>query len=86
MGRSGKMGERRVCLVIKTFAEDSSQRRCPGSWLHRGRKALVSTGIVRTACGRVEPKEAGEAVFDRCLAPALLARAIISSVLLGSLM
>lgn len=41
-GRREREGE--ICLVVKIFAEDSG-RRCAGSWLHRGQKAMAPTGI-----------------------------------------
>lgn len=57
-----------------------------GSWLHRGNEAIASLGIVRVDMLQSGTQGAGEAVFDRCLAPALPARAIMSSALLGSLL
>lgn len=46
-GRSQREREQFAWLVIRIFAEQSSGRRCAGSWLHRERKAMVAIGIAR---------------------------------------
>lgn len=86
MGRNGKKGERERNLLgdqnylLKTVVG--------GGVLAAGcteeRRLWSPLAFSEQACSRVEHKEAGESVFDRCLAPALKARAIISSALLGS--